>query len=117
MSSIWNRGAGGQSGFGGSGGTGAEPSGFGEGLGSAKARRERRQAGLRLRDGTTVEGTIYILPYSRPMDLVNSREDSFMAVTDATVLEHDGQRWSAAFLAVNKADILFLYEVTNPSQP
>lgn len=103
--------------MGGEGGMGADRPGFGEGLGSAKARRERRQAGMRLRDGTTVEGTIHILPYSRPMDLVNSREESFMAVTDVTVLEHDGQRWSAAFLAVNKADILFLYEVTSPPQP
>ena len=84
---------------------------MGEGLGSAKARREQRSAGMRLRDGTKIEGTIHIMPYSRPMDLLNTGDNVFIAVTDATLTDPEGVTRELPFVAVSRSDIIFLYEV------
>ena len=70
-----------------------------------------RSAGMRLRDGTKIEGTIHVLPFSRPMDLLNNRDDVFMAVTDATLTEPNGSQKHFDFVAVSRSDIVFLYEL------
>jgi len=89
----------------------------GDTLGSAKARREERLAGIRLLDGSVIEGSIHILPSCRPMDLLNNHDEPFIAVTAARVVNPNGETQDIEFVAINKTAIALLYELKTRTQP
>ena len=55
-----------------------------------------------------IDGRIYVRPSERPKDALNI-EERFMAVTDATVYDSDGNVMNKAdFLAVNREHIIWV---------
>lgn len=84
-------------------------------FGSAKLRRDPVRVAIRLMDGAYVEGTIHVQPSTRTIDLLNQREEMFIAVTEARLTEPGGSSIELPFLAVGKANIARVYELTPSS--
>ena len=78
--------------------------------GSAKVRREPKRVVVRLMDGARVEGFIHLPPSSRPLDLLNHRDEGFIAITDVRLSEHGHAVQELPFLAVSKGQIARMYE-------
>lgn len=59
-----------------------------------------------------IEGQVYIIPDTRLLDMVNKKEEHFVAVTDAKVYSvFTGKLlFQAHFLALNKKQIVFIAE-------
>ena len=56
-----------------------------------------------------VEGTVYLAPGERVKDLLNSGDEQFLAVTEATVEWHTGpEPAQAGFIALNKRHIVWV---------
>jgi hypothetical protein len=73
--------------------------------------RDAKPSVLRLADGTEIRGTIYMVPGTRTLDMLNRQAEDFLAITDATITI-DGQTETSKFIAVNKGQIVTLRELT-----
>jgi hypothetical protein len=86
-----------------------------------------RKAGVRVLISTVqgvVEGNVYLAPGERVKDLLNSDDEHFLAVTEATVEWHArAEAAQAGFIALNKRHIVWVvpleesaYEPDGPYQ-
>lgn len=75
-----------------------------------QAQRDLKRAIVRTSDGVEIRGQIHIPPGTRTLDFLNRPNESFIAVTSATIAM-SGRVEQADFLAVNKAHITVLREV------
>ena len=82
------------------------------GRGLDQAQREHKRAIVRTSDGVEIRGTVHIPPGTRTLDFMNRPNESFIAVTQATLVV-SGRVEQAEFLAVNKAHITVLRELSN----
>lgn len=69
-------------------------------------------------DRFRIVGDIYKFPGARMLDLVNIKENAFIAVTDAEVFSlSDGKKLqSVGFMAVNRNQINFFYPIEQDAQ-
>lgn len=58
-----------------------------------------------------IEGTVHVLYSHRALDMLNLK-DQFIAVTDASIYPLEGVEvlYKGNFIAINKNEIVFLYE-------
>jgi hypothetical protein len=77
-----------------------------------QAQRELKRAIVRTSDGVEIRGMIHIPPGTRTLDFMNRPAESFIAITSATIAI-SGRVEQADFLAVNKAHITVLREMTS----
>ncbi|HEY7065329.1 MAG TPA: hypothetical protein VII06_27880 [Chloroflexota bacterium] len=82
------------------------------GRGLDQAQRDLKHAIVRTSDGVEIRGMIHIPPGTRTLDFMNRPSESFIAVTQATLVV-SGRVEQAEFLAVNKAHITVLRELSN----
>jgi hypothetical protein len=73
--------------------------------------RDAKPSLLRLADGTEIRGTIYMVPGTRTLDMLNRQAEDFLAITDATITI-DGHSELSKFIAVNKGQIVTLRELS-----
>ncbi len=71
--------------------------------------RDTCAAVIEMTDGSRLDGTVYLPPGSRLLDLLNLATDQFIAVTEASMTSREGSR-RMRFIAVNKAHIARAWE-------
>ena len=73
---------------------------------------EQQEITLMMVDGTEVHGVLQLAHGMRTLDYLNRQSEGFVAITDAEVVR-DGQRELVAFIAINKAHVVRLTEVSD----
>ena len=72
--------------------------------------RDAKPSVIRMVDGTEIHGTIYMVPGTRTLDMLNRQAEEFLAITNATITI-DGRSETSKFIAVNKGQIVTLREL------
>src|SRR3954447_13883470 len=72
--------------------------------------RDAKPSVLRMADGSEIRGTIYMVPGTRTLDMLNRQAEEFLAITNATITI-DGRSETSKFIAVNKGQIVTLREL------
>jgi hypothetical protein len=72
--------------------------------------RDAKPSVLCMADGTEIRGTIYMVPGTRTLDMLNRQAEDFIAITNATIIV-DGRAEATKFIAVNKGQIVSLREI------
>jgi len=66
---------------------------------------------------TTIHGCIHIRLDDRLKDKLNTKDEPFIAVTDAIILDAQGAEiYKADFMAVNRAQIVYLFPVNEEEE-
>lgn len=66
----------------------------------------------------TIHGNLHPAPGQRLKDMLNLKEELFLAVTDATIMKHDGSHTQQApFMAVNKQHVISIVPFKEDKPP
>ena len=75
--------------------------------------RDLQEVALLLVDGSEVRGVLHRAPGTRTLDYLNRQAETFVAMTEAVVMQPDGGLNRVSFVAVNKAHIVRLVEAAD----
>ncbi|HZT06826.1 MAG TPA: hypothetical protein VFC51_07325 [Chloroflexota bacterium] len=78
-----------------------------------RTRRVPHPALIRTDSGLEIRGSVYLVPGTRVLDLLERDTEQFIAVTDAVVVEPNGSTMWTSFVSINKAHITVMEETNN----
>jgi hypothetical protein len=74
--------------------------------------RQAQEVALILVDGTEIRGNLHRAHGTRTLDFLNHQAESFVAMTDATLVSASGSE-QVSFVAINKAHIIRVIEAAD----